>query len=109
MHFLIDAQLPPGLADLFRDAGHDAIHVVDVGLLTADDPDIRAWAATRGMVVVTKDADFAAMRGSSDDGPPVIWIRIGNTTNRALRARLAPILPHILAALAEGERLVEVR
>lgn len=30
MKFLIDAHLPPGLRAIFREAGHEAIHTLDL-------------------------------------------------------------------------------
>jgi predicted nuclease of predicted toxin-antitoxin system len=30
--FLIDAQLPPALAQLFKDAGHETTHVAEIGM-----------------------------------------------------------------------------
>jgi predicted nuclease of predicted toxin-antitoxin system len=38
--FLIDAQLPPLLAEALRNAGCEAVHVADLGLLTATDRQI---------------------------------------------------------------------
>jgi len=38
----------------------------------------------------------------------VVWLRIGNTSNRALRAWLIPQLPQITALIEHGNRLVEV-
>lgn len=29
MKFLIDAHLPPSLRDVFREAGHDAVHTLE--------------------------------------------------------------------------------
>ena len=109
MRFLIDAQLPPGLVSIFIQAGHEAVHVTDVGLLTKDDVKIGAYAAKAGMIVVTKDEDFATMRRLSASAPKVIWVRIGNATNRALRMRIQPLMAEILAALAAGEQIIEVR
>lgn len=109
MRFLIDAQLPPGSASLFVEAGHEAVHVADAGLLAADDVAIGAYAAETGMIVVTKDEDFVVMRRLSSKAPSVLWVRIGNSTNRALRSRMEPLLPEILAAFAAGEPIVEVR
>ena len=37
MNFLVDAQLPPGLARWLADQGHSAKHVNDVGLAGAED------------------------------------------------------------------------
>lgn len=39
----------------------------------------------------------------------MVWLRLGNTSNAALRARLAPHLQEIETALAVGEALVEIR
>lgn len=109
LRFLIDAQLPPSLTELFTQAGHEAVHVADVGLHTEGDSNIRAYAAKHGMVVVTKDQDFAAMRRLSPAAPSVIWIRIGNTTNRALRERMQPLMDDLLAAVEAGEEIIEIR
>jgi predicted nuclease of predicted toxin-antitoxin system len=109
VRFLIDAQLPPGLAGLFRNAGHEATHAADMGLLTASDREIARSALRSGAVVVTKDADFVALRHLIAPAPRVLWIRLGNTTNVALRRRLRPRLGEILDALESGEDLVEVR
>lgn len=109
VRFLIDAQLPVGLVNLFTEAGHEAIHVAKVGLLSASDSEVRAYAAKRGMVIVTKDEDFTTLRSFSTNAPRVVWVRIGNTTNRALEARMRSLMAEILEAFAAGEEIVEVR
>jgi predicted nuclease of predicted toxin-antitoxin system len=35
--FLVDAQLPPVLAEALRGTGFEAIHVADIGLVTETD------------------------------------------------------------------------
>lgn len=107
--FLIDAQLPPGMVDLFAEIGASARHVTEVGLGAATDRQIWLWARQEGVALVTKDQDFAGFSRHDPSGPPVIWVRLGNTTNRALRQAFAPILPLVLDALDRGERLIEVR
>ena len=109
MRFLIDAQLPPGLVKLFVEAGHEVVHVMDLGLLSEGDAKIGAYAARESMIVVTKDEDFVQMRLLSSEVPGVLWIRIGNATNRVLTMRLQPLLREVLAALAAGEKVVEIR
>jgi len=42
---LLDANLLPGVGRRLKEAGHDAIHVRDVGLLSAPDPEILQAAA----------------------------------------------------------------
>lgn len=108
MKFLIDAQLPPALARYLQAFGHDAEHVVDVGLREADDNAIWQFATSPAAVLLTKDEDFAQRRLLTADGPAVIWLRVGNCTNRALLQWFAPMLPDIIERLQQGEMLIEV-
>jgi len=108
VNFLIDAQLPPALAKFLTDRGHNAEHVESLGLLKADDPAIWNYAATKGAVIVTKDEDFPDLAALRPGGPPVVWLRIGNCSNRALLSWLDPLLPTILHRLAAGDSVVEV-
>ena len=107
MRFLIDAQLPPVLAIFLKTAGHEAQHVEELGLLAAPDREIWDHAKMTGAVIVTKDADFAALTTLSDK-PQVVWLRFGNTRKAELERRLGVALHRIVNALRQGERLVEV-
>ena len=108
MRFLIDAQLPPGLAQWLTASGYPSDHVDDLGLGAARDDEIEIRARETGAVLWSKDADFAG-RARRAPGLQVVWLRFGNTTNASLRARLAPRLPAIDAALKDGESLIEIR
>jgi predicted nuclease of predicted toxin-antitoxin system len=105
--FLIDAQLPPSLAEALRSSGCQAVHVADLGLLTATDRQIRDEALSRSAVLVTKDRDFALFRATSHDGPAIVWVRIGNTDNRTLIVQMLRSLPAIVAAVERGETVIE--
>jgi predicted nuclease of predicted toxin-antitoxin system len=109
VNFLIDAQLPPALARWIGSQGHSALHVYDVGLETADDPVI--WERARGehAVIVSKDEDFVDHWLLSAQPVPLVWIRKGNCSNRALMAWLEPLWPDTVKRLEQGERLVELR
>ena len=109
MKFLVDAQLPPALAHWLREAGYDAQAVREVGLREADDGAIWRHAQAQGRVVVTKDEDFAQRAQTGTAGPVIVWLRIGNTSNAALRAWLVPQLPELVRLIGQGYRLVEVR
>jgi predicted nuclease of predicted toxin-antitoxin system len=106
VRFVIDAQLPPALARFFVQRGHEASHVFDSGLLSASDRDIWEHAANLGAVLITKDEDFVTMRAFQTSGPPVVWVRLGNTTNRILLRYFDSMLPKIVAALERGETVV---
>lgn len=109
MKFLLDAQLPPRLVKALAREGHEALHVYECGLLTAKDRDIWKFALKQRAVIVTKDADFAAMRARAGKGPAVVWLRMGNVTNDALIKAFLSALPEIVAAIAAGDAVVEVR
>ena len=109
MRFLVDAQLPPALAHWLGDKGYAPSSVRDAGFLRSDDGSIRNFAREGGWVLVTKDEDFAEEEMNFHAGPPVVWLRIGNATNRVLFAWLEPILPEIIRQLESGQSLVEVR
>ena len=108
MLFLIDAQLPPGLAQWLSDSGYPSEHVNALGLRDAPDDSIEAKARELEAVIWSKDADFAD-RARRSPGLQVVWVRFGNTTNASLRAKLAPHLRAIESALTSGETLVEIR
>ena len=108
MRFIVDAQLPPALANFLISAGHQADHVVDLGLASASDSTIWQQARERNAVIITKDEDFLSLRALRSDGPAIVWVRIGNTTRNALLRVMAAALPQIIAALERGEAVVEV-
>ena len=108
LRFLVDAQLPPALAAFLRTAGYGADHVFDVGLLHAKDPPIWNYADQHKYVIVSKDEDFSILRILKTGGPPVVWLRFGNSTNKQLLQWFAPKLNDIVARLKAGEMLIEV-
>jgi predicted nuclease of predicted toxin-antitoxin system len=109
VNFLIDAQLPPALAQYLVNAGHTAQHVSGIGLLEASDDTVWMYARRSGAVIITKDEDFAARWARGDRVVPVVWLRIGNCSRRALIGWLLPQLSRITELLDAGETLIELR
>ena len=109
MRFLVDAQLPPALARWLGEHGCAATPVRDVGLRESDDGSIRNFAFAGAWVLITKDEDLVEHWLDSTEGPPIVWLRIGNCTNRVLFKWLEPLLPEILKQLEAGQRIVEVK
>ena len=66
MKFLVDMPLPPQLAVLLADAGHDAVHVGDIGMHRAADHEILARASSENRIVVTADLDFPRLLALAD-------------------------------------------
>lgn len=109
MRFLVDAQLPPALARFLEAHGQEATAARETGLREADGSAIWTFAQAGGWIVVTKDEDFAERALHSVTGPQVLWLRIGNSTNRVLFSWLEPLLPAAVQDLQCGHRLVELQ
>ena len=107
--FLIDAQLPPALAQWLREAGYDAQAVREVGLREAEDAEIWRYAQTEGRMIITKDEDFMQRVQTGAAGPVIVWLRLGNTTNAVLRAWFVPRIPQLVEMIGQGYRVIEVR
>ncbi len=108
MRFLVDAQLPPALTRLLEPMGHEAQHVIELNFEAASDLTIWNYAKAHAATIVTKDEDFRALGMTDENGPPVIWIRIGNTTTPALLKTLSGSWQAITEALERGEPIIEV-
>jgi predicted nuclease of predicted toxin-antitoxin system len=109
MRFLIDAQMPPALARLLEAHGHIAEHVADIGLRHAEDSPIWAYALTQQAIIITKDEDFPQRLRQAKSSPVIVWLRIGNTSRRALLEWFEPLLPQIESLISQGDRLIEIR
>ena len=110
MRFLVDAQLPPALAKLINDQGHTAEHVTDLGMRDANDSAVWDYALEHEAIILTKDEDFAHRRNQPRDTTPiVVWLRVGNTSRKALLDWFKPLLPRIEPLVEQGDRLIEVR
>jgi predicted nuclease of predicted toxin-antitoxin system len=107
--FIIDAQLPPALAPWLIAKGHQAVHVADIGMNEAEDNAIWLHALALGAVILSKDEDFASRAIQGQGAPTIVWLRVGNCSNQALRAWFEPLLPDVLRQIQQGERLIEVR
>jgi len=105
----LDTNVPKGLTVWACGQGHEAEHVLDLGLGRSLDPELWRRAVETGAVIITKDEDFADMVRRSSSGPAVIWLRTGNGTTADLLSYLEPLWRSIEARLLAGDRLIEVR
>ena len=58
MNSLVDAQLPPALARWISARSHEAAHVFESALVTANDPDVWEHARQQNAIIISKDEDF---------------------------------------------------
>lgn len=89
---------------MLRGAGHDAIHVIEVGLGNTDDPVILTAAADDARTIVTADTDFGALlaaRGASS--PSVVMLRSSDHLAPDEQAQLiATVLARVGDDLEDG-------
>ncbi|MGO9256710.1 MAG: DUF5615 family PIN-like protein [Bryobacteraceae bacterium] len=104
MKFLVDNALPPGLADLLRAAGHDAVHVREYGIQAAQDSQIVARALLENRIVVSADSDFSAiLAGQEAHHPSFILFRDPNLLSvQDYIDILLPALPVLEPELLSG-------
>ncbi len=109
MRFVVDAQLPPVLADWLNANDVEAVHVAADPGASASDKQIAQFAHQRGAVIVTKDADFAELAEHDPEAPQVLWVRVGNTTKAALLERFEAAFEVVTAELKIGKRVVTLK
>jgi predicted nuclease of predicted toxin-antitoxin system len=107
MRFVVDANLPPDLARLLKQLGHDASHVYRFGLEGTRDNLIWQKAKELNGVIVSKDYDFVMMH-QRDQSVSVIYYNRGNIKKSELLAHFSSIMPEIVSALNVGETLIEI-
>ncbi|MDT5122801.1 MAG: hypothetical protein QOC96_2283 [Acidobacteriota bacterium] len=96
MKFLIDAQLPRRLLSRLREAGHEAIHTLDLPLGNrTPDSIINELSIRDGYVVVTKDADFVNSFHLHRRPHKLLLISTGNIRNSDLESLLMSNLESI--------------
>jgi predicted nuclease of predicted toxin-antitoxin system len=110
MNFLIDAQLSRRLARRIGDAGHDAIHTLDLpqGNRTSD-AKINLLAEREDRIVVTKDVDFVDSFIISRRPPKLLLITTDNITNTELESLLLPRLEAMAEAFKTYDYLELMR
>lgn len=104
MRLLVDENLSPRVARLLREAGHEAAHVVEVGLGNTDDPLILGAAADDARIIVTADTDLGALLAAREtSSPSVVMLRSSDHLTPDEHTRLvAVVLTRIGDELEDG-------
>jgi predicted nuclease of predicted toxin-antitoxin system len=99
MKFLVDAQLPRRLVQRLREAGHEALHTLDLPLGNrTTDAAINELSAREHSAVVTKDSDFVNSFLLSRRPYKLLLVSTGNISN----AELETLFVSNLERIAEG-------
>lgn len=85
MKFLIDAQLPPSLKQVFISKGYDCIHTLDLesGNETPDKI-INVVSVAEQRILITKDSDFFDSFIVKNEPYKLILVKLGNTSKNEL-------------------------
>jgi predicted nuclease of predicted toxin-antitoxin system len=95
MKFLLDENLPPALTRLFIDAGHEALHISDMGMIGVPDEWVAAFAKMHGQTIVTREDDFDTRASGT---VRVLRLEVGDRGDDIVRAILTA---HLQTAIAQ--------
>ena len=103
MRWLLDQGLPRTAAILLRKETMDAVHVGDIGMASASDPEILAIARRDNRIVITLDADFHALLAiAAANKPSVIRIREEGLKGPAICQLILRLAERFSEALDQG-------
>ena len=97
MKFLVDNALSPHLAVGLRAAGHDVVHLRDIGLASASDAEVFQIALADSRVIVSEDTDFGTLLALRNAVKPSVLLFRGIQDRSA--ANLLSLLQTNIAAV----------
>ena len=101
MRFLLDDNVSYRVCAQLKAAGHDAVHVGEIGLTSADDLVILERARAEDRVLVSADHDFVSILFASGDSRPSVVLvgEVDALPSAGLAALLLAALPGQLTKL----------
>ncbi|HMN40106.1 MAG TPA: DUF5615 family PIN-like protein [Phycisphaerales bacterium] len=103
MRLLLDQGLARSCVHYLCVAGHDAVHVSQVGRHESSDESLVEFAASESRCIVTLDADFHALLAVSRRAfPSVVWVRIEGLKGPEMSEVVRGVLADCQFDLASG-------
>lgn len=85
MKFLIDAQLPPSLKEIFISNGFDCIHTLDLEAgNNTPDKIISEISVAESRILITKDSDFYTSFIIKKEPYKLILVKFGNSSKKEI-------------------------
>lgn len=107
MRFLVDQNVSVTVAEVLREAGHDATHTRERGLARATDVALLQVATAEGAIIVTFDSDFARLLAlSGGDAPSIVHVRVGPEHLPQVSGLVVAAIEETSARLTEGAVVV---
>lgn len=107
MRFLLDECLPARMAGLLRAAGHDCMHVYDLGLGGQPDEEVMALADREERILLSADTDFGELLANAPVlAPSVILLRRTDKKAESLTSVVLANLGQITDDLTAGALIV---
>ncbi len=107
MRFLLDECLPAKTAILLRAAGHDCVHVYELGLGGQPDEEIMATADRENRILISADTDFGELLATAPVlAPSVILLRRTDKTPESLADVVIANLGQVADDLVAGALVV---
>jgi predicted nuclease of predicted toxin-antitoxin system len=102
VRFLLDQNLSPLVAEFLREAGHDVVHVRDLGFAAASDRIILDAAATQERTIISADTDFGELLAETNASTPS-FILLRRQDRRRARQIALLILANLDAVVEDLE------
>lgn len=102
MRLLFDQNLSRRLVEELAPWFPHSGHVAPLGLDTATDREIWAYAGQHGYLIVSKDSDFRQLAFLLGPPPKAVWLRLGNRSTAAI-AELLRASADLIAQFAASE------
>jgi len=106
--FLLDENQSPRIAEVLAEAGHDVIHVRDIGRRASPDEQVLDAAREADRVVISADTDFGELLAASNAAGPSILLLRRQEQRRAheIAALILVNLDDVVADLQSGAVVV---
>jgi predicted nuclease of predicted toxin-antitoxin system len=107
MKIVLDMNLSPSWVERLKAAGFDCVHWSSLGLASAPDTEIMAFANVHGYVVLTQDLDFGEILAATQgEKPSVLQIRSDDLSFAVIGAAVVAALRQSFAELEVGALVI---